>query len=238
MNKLFIPIAIILVGVLIAGVIAYVNFSNSTNQEEAEDESLSAQEAGEKLVDFVNNDLLQGQTTASLIEILDENGLYKVKFEVDGEEVEWGITKDGKLILPQIIDLAEFESTAQPSGGSETIIGGFSVSTDEVCTEDGKPLVYFFGSEGCPHCVWEHPIVEEVMAKFEGYISFHNNMDSDADMDIFSKYSTGGIPAIVLGCKYYRVGSGENAGKEQESEDLTNLVCQLTNNQPAEVCVQ
>ena len=91
-------------------------------------------------------------------------------------------------------------------------------------------------SEGCPHCSWEHPIIEEVARKFDGYVSFHNNMNSDADMDIFQKFSTGGVPTLVLGCKYYRVGSGENSGQEQEAENITSLICELTNNQPEEIC--
>ncbi len=55
-------------------------------------------------------------------------------------------------------------------------------------------------------------------------------------MEVFQKYSTGGIPTLVLGCQYYRVGSGETAGEEQEIKDLTGLICKLTNNQPAEIC--
>jgi len=98
------------------------------------------------------------------------------------------------------------------------------------------PVIYFFGSKDCPHCTWEHPIVEKVAKDFEEYISFHNNMDSDADRDVFSKYSTGGIPTLVFGCKYYRVGSGEGLSEEGESKALTALICKLTENQPLSVC--
>ena len=61
-------------------------------------------------------------------------------------------------------------------------------------------------------------------------------MDVDTDMDVFSKYSTGGIPMLAFGCKYYRVGSGEQSGEKEESEILTALICKLTQNQPTEVC--
>jgi len=63
-------------------------------------------------------------------------------------------------------------------------------------------------------------------------------MDSDEDMDVFSKYSTGGIPTLVFGCKYYRVGAGTQSGEEQETKDLTALICKLTGSQPADVCEQ
>jgi thiol-disulfide isomerase/thioredoxin len=231
-NKLFIPLAIIIIGFLVAATIAYTNFLKPSDQVEV----LSLEEAGEKVISFINDNVLQGQATASLIETLEKDGLYEVKFEVEGEQVDWYITKNGNFIFPQAIDLKDFESAPEPAEEVEKTIGNFSVSNDEICLEDGKPIIYFFGSESCPHCVWEHPIVEEVASSFEDYISFHNNMDTDADMDVFSKYSTGAIPTIILGCKYYRTGSGENVGAEQEALDLTQLICDLTNNQPSEVC--
>jgi len=197
---------------------------------------LSSDEAAEKLLSFVNKNILRGRQTASLMESSEEAGFYKVRFEVEGQEVEWRITRDGRFIFPQIIDLAE---VVEPAEETDKEVGNFSVSSDEVCREDGKPIVYFFGSESCPHCRWEHPIMEEVAEKFGDKISFHNNMDTDginADKEVFGKYSTGGIPTIVLGCKYYRVGSGESLGKEEEAGVLTDLICKLTDNKPSELC--
>jgi len=233
MNNKIIPIAIIIVGVLIAGAVVYTNYTKCPEGVSTEDSILSVQEAGDKIVGFIKDNILQGQADISLIETLEESGLYKVKFKVGEEEAEWWITEDGNLIFPQAVNLAEFNP---PVEETDQTIGNFSVSSDEICMEDDKPIIYFFGSEGCPHCIWEHPIVEETAGKFDGYVSFHNNMNSDADMDVFQKYSTGGVPTLVLGCKYYRVGSGEGAGEEKETENLTALICELTNNQPAEVC--
>jgi len=233
MNKT-IPITIIIVGLLVAGVIIYTNYTKSLAEEAAElENALSVEEAGERVISFINDNILQGQTTASLIESIEENGLYKIKFEVEGEEVEWRITRDGEIILPQAIDLTEIEAQAEET---DQTVGSFSVSSDEICREDGKPIIYFFSSQSCPHCSWERLVIEEVAGKFDSYISFHNNMDSDNDMDVFQKYSTGGVPTLVLGCKYYRVGSGEREGEEKEAENLTTLICKLTNNQPEEIC--
>ena len=232
-NKLFIPIAIIIAGVLIAGVVVFTNYSKSSGEE------ISLEEASEKLMSFINETVLQGQAEASLVEIIEENGLYKVKFSVEGEEVDWRITKDGQLIFPQTINLSDFDKENKEADSAVATIGNFFVTNDEVIIENGKPVVYFFGSETCPHCQWEHPIMEQVASKFEGYISFHNNMDSDADGDVFSKYSKEGyIPATIIGGKYYRVGSGEDLGEEENIRTLTALICKLTDNQPAEVCSQ
>jgi len=225
-----IPIVIVL-GVLIVGAVAYFNPSLFTKKQD-NPQSLSAEEIGEQVIKYINEDLLQGQATASLLDTpVEENGVYKISFEIQGQKYDFYATKDAKYLFPQIIDLAEeAEKKAQET------IGNFSASKDEVCQEEGKPIIYFFGSQGCGHCSWEHPIIEDVALKFKENIVFHNNMDSQADMDIFSKYSTGGVPALVLGCKYYRTGSGQRAGEEQEAKILTALICKLTENQPADVC--
>ena len=234
-NKIIIPLGLVLAGVLIAGAIVYTNYNNpECETANKEGEVLSLEDAGRKVLDFINSNVLQeGQGEASLIEAIEENGVYKVDFKVGEQEGYWRISKDGQLIFPQAINLSEYADKAEETGKT---VGNFSVSSDEICLEDGKPIIYFFGSESCPHCNWEHPIVNEAMAQFEGQISFHDNMDSDADMDVFNKYSTGGIPALVLGCKYYRVGSGESVGEEQEKENLNQLVCELTGSQPEEIC--
>jgi len=152
--------------------------------------NLSAQDAGQKVLDFVNSNVLRGSSTASLIDTIEENGIYKVMFQVEGQNAEWRVSKDGKFVFPQAIDLTQTEEPAQEES---TTVGSFSVSADEVCLENGKPIVYFFGSASCPHCQWEKPVIEQVMAKFEGLISFHENIDSENDSDVFSKYSSGGV---------------------------------------------
>lgn len=105
-----------------------------------------------------------------------------------------------------------------------------------ICKENGKPIIYYFGSTACPHCQWETPALDSVVNSFGSYVSYHKNIDNSLDQNIFEQYSSGSIPAIVLGCKYYRIGSGERAGEEVEKTGLKKLICSLTGNQPASVC--
>jgi len=137
--------------------------------------------------------------------------------------------------------LAEATPTLQPTPEElESTIGGFSLTKDTVCQEDDKPMVYFFGGSFCPHCRWEHPIMEKVAKNFKDQISFHNNMDKqDVDKEVWDKYSQinqGAVPFLVLGCRYVRVGSGENYGEKDEEKFLTALICKLTDNQPEKIC--
>lgn len=138
------------------------------------------------------------------------------------------------------------QAQTSPAPGKEEVlgeltrtIGSFVISDEEVCLEDGKPLVYMFGSSGCPHCTWEHPIFEQVTAKFDNLIALHDNMDTQDDMEVFERYSQvnqGGIPFIALGCRYLRAGSGERIGEEEEERVLTALICNLTEGEPEDVC--
>jgi thiol-disulfide isomerase/thioredoxin len=209
--------------------------------------TLTADKAGEKVAAFINNNLVQPGTEVTLGEIKEESGLYNVTTSYMENQIPVYITKDGEIIFLQglgWVQIEEFEEqkkqrenqTQEQESKQETTIGEFIVSGDEICKEDGIPIIYFFGSTGCPACEWEHPIVANVTAKFEGFISFHDNVDSTADQEIFAKYSDGYIPTLVLGCKYYRVGSGASMGEDQEAEVLTALICDLTDNNPVDIC--
>lgn len=225
-------------GVLAGGLI-YSQFELPGKESSAN--LLSVEEAAKIGLDYINENLLPQGITASMVGApSEEQGLYRFKIRIGEEELLSYITKDGKVLFPEGIDLESEISPVQetPEIQEELTIGNFSVSGDEVCLEDGKPIIYFFGSQGCPYCTWEHPIMERVAEKFTDYISFHNNMDTNADMDVFGKYSTGGIPTLVFGCKYYRVGAGTQLGEEGEAKVLTALICKLTGSQPADVCEQ
>jgi len=200
--------------------------------------SSNPQEIGKRAIDYINARFVEPGTSASLKDVkFDSNlGLYVVTTEYQGNEIPVYVSANGKYLILAIYDLSEQIKTTSQKQKIVKTIGDFIISDDEICKENGKPIVYFFGSSRCPHCRWEHPIIENVTSKFKDYISFHNNLDSNADMEIFYKYSTGGIPTIVLGCKYYRVGSGERIGEEQESKVLTALICKLTGNNPIDVC--
>jgi len=227
---------ILLIGGLLLTLVAGVGFFYFKDQR-GDENNLSIQEIEERVMSYLEENA--PETDASVIGIEEESNLFKMTLKINGQEFLSYASKDGKLLFPQVIELESSavgsEQPEEPEEGKKTI-GNFSVNEDEICYEDGKPIVYFFGSSGCSHCNWEHPIMEEVVSKFEGQIAFHNNMDGSNDRDVFEKYSSGSIPTLVLGCKYSRIGSGEKFGREEETEFLTALICKLTNNQPDNLC--
>jgi len=223
-------LTIAVVVLVLAASAVFVYFNQDLLKKQGGD-SLTVEEISEKLNNYFNENFGSQGITASLIEVVDIGDVYRIQLELGGSQYTSYATKDGKLLFPEAYELNE-GSVSEPV----SMLGSFVASGNEMCEEDGKPIVYFFGSEGCPHCVWEKPVIDQVAGSFEGHVSYHRNIDSDTDSDVFYQYSDGGIPALVLGCKYYRVGSGEIDGEEKEAENLTALICDLTGNQPQDVC--
>lgn len=219
-------IIVIVIAVVLLGVIAFGYFSNK--QQEAK----NIQQIAEKAVEFVNKNLLSGGTTASLQGATSTNGVLQIGLKIGEQTYNSYVTKDGKMFFPEGYEMKEATTTSE----STTPVGNFLTKDVDICKENGKPIIYFFGLNTCPHCQWEHPILQKVMKNFEGLVSFHDNANSEADTEIFSQYSDGGVPTLVFGCKYYRLGSGESDGEETETKNLTAILCKLTDNKPAEIC--
>ncbi|MBI4653311.1 thioredoxin family protein [Candidatus Kuenenbacteria bacterium] len=236
--KLLIVVGGVILALIIVGVSMFL-----LKEKRAKEEIAYSQKIKEKAINYINKNVLGEKATAEITNISKDRDLYKIKLKIQANEYDSYISKDGSLLFPQVVDLnasttpeEKPDAKAGENTNEKSTIGDFKVTKNEVCQENGKPIIYFFGSTGCPHCVWEKPVVEKVLNNFKDLVSFHKNIDSQKDMDVFLKYSEGGIPALVLGCKYYRVGSGEQSGEENETKNLTALICKLTNNQPSAIC--
>lgn len=96
-----IVILVIVVVGLVGGGIFYLLKQKKTSQSTAG--IISSQEAGAKAIDYINKNLLQAGTTASLKDVSQENGLFKITITVsqNGQNQEGAIyeTLDGKLLF-------------------------------------------------------------------------------------------------------------------------------------------
>lgn len=230
----FLPIAIIVGALIIAGGYFYVS-QYGQQKDKCGKATLSMNDAGPKAVKFINESFFAGKETAILKEVTETNCVYQVKIEISNQPYDIYMTRDGGLLFPEGRKV-ETASVTPPVGQKKTTIGQFQVNDEAVCKDGEKPLVYFFGSSTCPHCKWEQPVIKEAMAKFGNLVVYKELIDATTDQDVFARYSDGSVPAIVLGCKYSRVGSGENSGAETEAKNLTAITCKLTGGQPSAVC--
>ena len=76
---------------------------------------LSANEAADKAIKFINSNVLTTGQTATLKSIEDDGLLYKMGLAINNQEFESYMTKDGKLVFPSVIEIGEvIETPEQP----------------------------------------------------------------------------------------------------------------------------
>lgn len=209
-KNLIIPAVIIVVAILIGGAIVYGNRIQKCPSETGSSgtvsfESISLQEAGERVVDFINENILKGQATASLIESLEENGLYRVKFSIGEQEIESYLTRDGKLLFPKetAIDLEKISQTSQESG--ETAI------TD--LPKRDKPDFKLFIMAYCPYGLQAQ----------KAFLPVYNLLKDKADIGIyFVDYAMHGKEELDENLRQYCI------QKEQKDKYSDYLKCFIT----------
>lgn len=196
-----------------------------------------------KAVDYINKYLVDQGVVAKLDKIENEKiNLQKITLDVSGQKFASYVSLDGKYLFTQgPIDIstppASSNNPEMTQKEATEVEGAFKEIKDvEVCKENDKPIIYFFGSSTCLHCDWEEPILKSVIEQFGSAISYHENIDSQTDQDVFFKYSSGSVPLLVVGCKYYRNGSGEGIGEVAEKDALKKVICRATGNLPADIC--
>jgi len=137
--KNLIIVMIVLTAISIGGYFVYKN-----NDQAAGAGFLSAQKAAEKAIDFINQNMLPEGITASLIEAVEDNGLYKFKLNVESqdqatEEHTAYVTKDGKLLFVDVIDMDKSIESESPG----------PVAID--VPKEEKPDVKLFIMSYCPY---------------------------------------------------------------------------------------
>jgi len=98
---------------------------------------LSAEEAANKAVNYINEHVLSGQASVSLINVTEESGLYKIHIRIGQNEYDSFVSKDGKLLFDQAIYM---EENGTGGGGSTPV---------EVPKSD-RPDVKIFVMSYCP----------------------------------------------------------------------------------------
>ena len=115
-------------------------------------------------------------------------------------------------------------------------LGSFIETDNEICMEDGKPVVYLFSTTWCSHCSWVKETFDAAMleAMDEGkVIAYHweldtgdNTLTEEVETEVPAEHDKiyrafnprGSIPTFVFGCKYYRIGNGYESANDLDAE--------------------
>lgn len=66
---------------------------------------VSADEAAEKAIGYINQNLLQKGAQASVISVKDTGDMYNIQLQIDTRTYNAFVTKDGKILCPSAIPL-------------------------------------------------------------------------------------------------------------------------------------
>ncbi|MEA3292956.1 MAG: hypothetical protein U9P88_00550 [Patescibacteria group bacterium] len=104
MKKNTILVGIIIICVLIAGAILFWGYQKNQATLDKNQE-LNIQQVAEDTIEYIKEKFLKESDTISLANSKEENGVYKIIFNINGNEELVYATKNGKFLFTQFIDL-------------------------------------------------------------------------------------------------------------------------------------
>lgn len=105
---------------------------------------ITKEEAASKALDFINTNLLQGQSEATLQKVEESSELYQIDISIAGQTYNSYMSKDGRFLFPSGIDIAATQQEVQEQQAQET-----QAATDFPKKE--KPEVEVFVMTHCPY---------------------------------------------------------------------------------------
>ena len=155
---------IIVIAILVAGISIFGTYFYLNKNRPPQEKFLSSQEAAQNAINYINENLLQKGVTASLADVVEENGLYKIRLKVGEKEFISYVTKDGKILFPEEgIDLEKKIAKEETP-----------TSTQEIQKTD-KPDVKLFVMAYCPYGLQME----------KAYLPVYNLLKEKADMGIY-----------------------------------------------------
>ncbi|MCD6500650.1 hypothetical protein J7K42_01365 [bacterium] len=152
-NKNLIIVVLLVVCGILAGGLVYTQFAPKVKEN-----IISKTEAVNLALTYINENLLpEGIEATSTGEIIDDKGLYKFQVEVAGKKFFSYITKDGKILFPQGIDL-EKEVAASPIKEQKE-----SPKTCQDIPKSDKPVLEAFVVSYCPFGTQMERILNEIV---------------------------------------------------------------------------
>jgi len=87
---------------LVGGTVSWIQNANPNSIKK-----ITAEEAADKALSYINNNILGDQIIANLINVIEdkEKSLYKLNLKIGDRELESYVTLDGKTLFPDAINL-------------------------------------------------------------------------------------------------------------------------------------
>jgi len=186
LKKFIIPAVVVIVALAVAGGLYSISGAKS----------ISKDKAGKIALKYINEEILQGQGTASLVNVFAESGVYKVQLKIESQEYSSYITKDGKILFPQGYELAPEENNSE-------------------ITKTDKPIAQLFVMSFCPY----GNQAEELMMEVTDLL--RDKADIQLHYVIYDNYQGGGSDYCMTSDKYCSM-----HGIQELNQDVRELCVQ------------
>ncbi len=107
--------------ILVSGVFLYFYFQRKGKSLTVKGNIVSSQEAAQRAIEYINNNLLVPGVTASLLEVSEEDEVYKIHIKIGGNEYDSYISKDGKYLFPEGYDLTLKKETEKENAEEKDV---------------------------------------------------------------------------------------------------------------------
>ncbi len=165
-----------------------------------------------------------------IIKLIDKNQEEKKRLSEARIDEQRLVSEDmGKAITGYLDQLRSKAVITKPTAASA--IKTFKTTSDNVCTENGKPIIRLFSTTTCPRCKWIKTTFDDTVKEYgDSIVAYHWELDAGDDtltpevekaipkdeLEVFKKYNPQNtVPTFVFGCKYYRIGNAY-----EDSSDL------------------
>lgn len=127
-------------------------------------QNLSPQQAEVKAKDFIEGNLVQKGTDVKVKGVSEENNLYRITVDIQGQEINSYITKDGENFFPQVMNIKEIEEQAQAQAEAQE-------QQNKPVPKSDKPKVESFIMSYCPYGIQVQkgllPVIETLGDKID-----------------------------------------------------------------------
>ena len=161
-NKKFLAILVIAV----IAIVAYSGYKNGKF-----DKALGVQPpmTVEEATKFVNDNLMSEGAAATVSEVTEENGLWKIKLTVSDQEYTTYLTKDKSTFFPQALSIAEIQQ--QKTEAKKQVAEKHTQDLASLVKSD-KPTVELFVMSHCPYGTQAEKGILPVVKALGGKIDF------------------------------------------------------------------
>jgi len=134
---------------------------------------LSVDEAKAKAEDFINNNLMGDGQKATVTEVIEENGLYKVMVNTGGaQDIQSFMSKDGKTFFPQALDVEEINNQTNNNQEAPVAIAVPAIDENDHVkgNKDAKVSVIEYSDFECPFCLRHNKDMDKIFTEYKDSI--------------------------------------------------------------------